>query len=342
MMQSTPGISDGRPESSDECGCTADAATQSAQIPPRFEDLEGSGVGAHDPAMAMEGHNYYLFCTGPGIAFRTSADGKRWSMPTRVFDRAVSWTGPTIPGSRDHYWAPDISYFNHRWHLYYAVSTFGHNRSAIGLATNTTLDPTKPGYRWEDEGPAVQSYSTDNFNAIDPSICLDEKGQPWMAFGSFWSGIKIVPIDPATGKPRDLELVPISIASRPRPGAIEAPCIIRHGGWFYLFASFDFCCRGVNSTYNIRVGRSKSISGPYADREGKPMLDDGGTSVLATHGRWHGPGGNSIMRDGRKDLLVYHSYDAEANGMPKLRIEPIRWDKEGWPSVASAGLPPTK
>jgi len=324
-----------------DCGCDDMEPQQSAANSSSAVDmLEGNGVRAHDPSMAKEGRNYYMFCTGPGISMRSSTDKQAWSMPIRVFEKALPWTVTTIPGSRDYYWAPDISFFNHKWHLYYAVSTFGKNRSAIGLATNVTLDPKRSDFKWVDEGPAFQSYPTDNYNAIDPNIAFDEHGQPWLSFGSFWSGIKIFKVEPLTGKPEKPDQPPIGIASRPRPGAIEAPFIVRHGRFFYLFTSFDVCCRGVNSTYNIRIGRSQHISGPYIDKDGKDMMDNGGTLVLATNGRWHGPGGNSVLRDGRKDLLVYHSYDGNDNGAPKLRIEPITWDKEAWPHVPSAESAP--
>lgn len=317
------------------CGCGPEEPQVQTTPAPGLDSIEGNGVGAHDPSMAKEGRTYYMFCTGPGIAYRTSTDRVHWTLPGRVFDTALPWTTKEIPGFRGFYWAPDISFFNHKWHLYYAVSTFGKNRSAIGLATNVTLDPKRPDYKWVDEGPAFQSYATNDYNAIDPNIAFDEHGHPWLSFGSFWSGIKILPIDASTGKPATPDVIPTGIASRPRPGAIEAPFIVRHGKSFYLFASFDFCCRGVNSTYNIRVGRASNIAGPYVDKDGKPMMESGGTLVLGTEGRWHGPGGNSVMRDGRRDLMVYHSYDANANGAPRLRIEEINWDREGWPHVPS-------
>ena len=315
------------------CGCTEDIVTQETKTNPGFDMLEGNGVRAHDPSMAKEGHTYYMFCTGPGISMRISTDRHKWSYPIKVFEHPVAWSATTIPGSRDFYWAPDISFFNHKWHLYYAVSTFGKNRSAIGLATNETLDPTSPKYKWVDEGPAFQSYPTDSYNAIDPNIAFDEQGTPWMSFGSFWSGLKIVKLDIHTGKPADPSQPPIAIAGRERPGAIEAPFIVHHGKYFYLFASFDFCCRGVNSTYNIRIGRATSISGPYIDKDGKNMTDGGGSSLLASEGRWHGPGGNSVLRDGHKDFIVYHAYDGNQNGAPMLRIEPLSWDHEAWPHV---------
>lgn len=292
---------------------------------------------AHDPVIAKDGRNYYVYTTGPGIAVQSSPDMKQWKPEPRVLDPAPAWTATTIPGSRDFYWAPDISFFNGKWHLYYSVSTFGKNRSAIGFATNETLDPSKPNYKWEDQGPCFQSYAADNYNAIDPNIVLDDHKQPWLSFGSFWSGIQIIKLDPNTGKPADPSAKPLRIAGRPhepgQPGAIEAPFIFRHGRDYYLFASFDFCCRGVSSTYNVRVGRARQVEGPYLDRDGKAMADGGGTLVVAGEGRWHGTGHNAVFRDKRKDYIVYHAYDGEDNGAPKLRIEPLAWDREGWPKV---------
>ena len=262
MMNS--GLGNSTPVTAD-CGCegsSSEAQVEQAAITPKLDQIDGNGVRAHDPSMAKEGRSYTMFCTGPGISMRSSTDRVNWTLPIRVFEKALPWTNTTIPGSRDFYWAPDISFFNHKWHLYYAVSTFGKNRSAIGLATNATLDPKSPSYKWVDEGPAFQSYATDNYNAIDPNISFDEKGKPWLSVGSFWSGIKILPIDLATGMPERPKDPPIGIANRPeKPGAIEAPFIVRHGRSFYLFSSFDFCCRGIRSTYNIRVGRSSSIFG---------------------------------------------------------------------------------
>ena len=185
-----------------------------------------------------------------------------------------------VPGLRG-IWAPDISYFNGKYHLYYSASTFGSNRSSIGLATNQTLDPSSDRFSWEDQGKIISSFVTDDWNAIDPNIVIDEEGEPWLSFGSFWSGIKMRKIDPANGKLSSKDTKLYSLASRRRspelPGAIEAPVIIRSSGYYYLFVSFDFCCRGINSTYNIRVGRSKLFTGPYVDREGRDMMEDGGT-----------------------------------------------------------------
>ena len=147
-------------------------------------------------------------------------------------------------------------------------------------------------------------------------------------------------IDPVTGKLSNKDENLYSLASRPRtkdsPGAIEAPAIIRKDNYYYLFVSFDFCCRGADSTYNIRVGRSRRLTGPYTDRSGKPMLAGGGTMVLTGGSRWRGPGHCAILHDKDGDKIVYHAYDANARGASTLRLASLIWDSEEWPTIELA------
>jgi beta-xylosidase len=194
-----------------------------------------------------------------------------------------------------------------------------------------------------DHGKVVESRAWHDFNAIDPNLVIVGKGRSWLAFGSFWSGIKLVEIDRRTGKPDQSGENLLSIAARPRRKAIEAPFIVSKNGYYYLFASFDFCCKGADSTYNIVVGRSRDVTGPYQDRSGRPMTNGGGTLVLAGYGHVRGPGHNAVLLDGERDWLVHHFYDANANGIPTLQIRPLTWDADGWP-IAGKPLegPPAK
>ena len=205
------------------------------------------------------------------------------------------------------------------------------------MATNVTLDPESPDYRWQDEGLVIASRLTDNWNAIDPNFVLDGEGQPWLAFGSYWSGLKLRKLDPATGKLAANDTTLYSLAQRVGGNtAIEAPFIFQHGDYYYLFVSFDACCQGAASTYNVRVGRAETITGPYVDQAGVPMLEGGGTLILSAYDRWRGPGHNGLYQDeAGTDWLVYHAYDAKEVGIPKLRIEAISWDEAGWPQLAS-------
>lgn len=298
------------------------------------DELEGDIRQVHDPTIIKQGETYFVFSTRAGIAIRCSKDLIHWRLCGDVFAHLPEWAVKDVPGLRG-LWAPDVSYFSGKFHLYYSVSTFGSNRSSIGLATNETLDVASEKYRWVDQGKVIGSNREDDWNAIDPNVAFDEHDQPWLAFGSFWGGIKLRKLDLVTGKLSSQDSNLYSLASRTSPGAIEAPTIIRKADYYYLFVSFDLCCRGKDSTYNIRVGRARRITGPYVDRSGKPMMDGGGTLVVAGGGRWAGPGHCAVLQEKDADRLVYHAYDTEWNGVPTLRISTIQWDAESWPTVSN-------
>lgn len=308
---------------------------------PQMLPLSGD-LAVHDPALIRQSDTFYLFATGNRRAgvlpIRCSKDLYHWARGGSVFDALPDWAVKEIPAARNA-WAPDISRYRGKYHLYYSVSTFGKNDSAIGLATNRTLDPNSPDYRWTDEGLVVRSHAgRDDWNAIDPQLVIQDEQNIWLCWGSFWGGIMMRRVAPATGKLSMTDTTLHNLARRPRtggqPGAIEAPFIIRHECWWYLFASFDFCCRGVNSTYNIRVGRAPAVTGPYADRAGVPMTEGGGTLVIeATTPGWRGPGHQAVLQDISGDYLVFHAYDGKT-GRSELKISTLVWDN-GWPRVAA-------
>lgn len=301
----------------------------------RMIEPEGFTQRIHDPVLAKEGDTYYVFSTGSRLIVICSKDLTVWEWCGRVFEDTPRWVKEAVPGVGD-LWAPDIAFFNGKWHLYYAGSTFGENGSVIGLATNRTLDRESPDYAWVDEGLVIASQPGDNWNAIDANFALDENGQPWLVFGSYWSGLKMRKLDPATGLLAKDDTQLYAIAAHAQPGGpIEAPFIIRRGDYFYLFASFDSCCQGADSTYNVRVGRATAITGPYVDKENRPMLEGGGSLILSAYGQWRGPGHNGVYQEGDTFWFVYHAYDAKQVGIPKLRIESLGWDAEGWPFLAS-------
>jgi len=310
---------------------------------PQILQVSGDITPVHDPAIIKAGDTYYLFTTGGDI--RRSKDLRTWSRCGRVFDKLPAWVNTEIPGVKGGYWAPDISFYRDQYRLYYAVSTFGKNDSAIGLATNKTLDPDSPEYRWMDEGMVFRSHHVDDFNAIDPNLVTDKQGRQWLNFGSFWGGIKMRRIDPATGKLSNDDQTLYSLASRPHApypatlegppttDAIEAPFIVRHGSFYYLFVSFDFCCHGASSTYYVVVGRSKEVTGPYVDKGGNLMTQGGGTRLTRGTSLWRGPGHEAVLlQEHGPDIMIFHAYDA-ATGKPYLQISTISW-KGGWPDVA--------
>ena len=319
--------------------CRATPPSVPATPSPAFDATRG----VHDPAVAKENGVYWLYSTGGGIPIRRSTDLVHWDTAGHVFAGAIpAWAPSVIPGVQSP-WAPDISFFAGRWHLYYALSTFGSQHSAIALVTSATLDPADARYGWRDEGVVLESHpDTSTFNAIDPNVAFDAAGNPWLAWGSFWGGIKLRRLDAATGKLSATDSTTYSLAARvdtaARQGpldsqAIEAPFLVRHGDWFYLFASYDLCCRGSASTYNVRVGRAHAITGPYVDAAGVPLTAGGGTVVLQSMGRVRGPGGESVLADSGRDYLVHHFYDDLAHGAPTLQLRPIIWDADGWPRI---------
>ena len=297
-------------------------------------ELDPSGdVFTHDPAFVAgeAGEPSFVYSTGNGqvadgnIQVRRSDDGEAWEYAGEVWAEKPSWLEEAVPGV-DNLWAPELFEHDGTWYLYYSASTFGQNRSVIALATNTTLDPADADYEWVDRGAVIASDGTD-FNAIDPGI-VEADGTPWLSFGSFWSGIRMVQLEWPSGLRVD-DAEPLRLADRQAPpNAIEAPYIIAHDDAYYLFVSKGFCCRGVDSTYSIVVGRSETIDGPYLDANGVSLLEDGGTIVLETDGSRIGPGGQSLSGG----YLAFHYYDGDADGMFRLGLLPIEWH-DGWPVV---------
>ncbi|GAA2806289.1 arabinan endo-1,5-alpha-L-arabinosidase [Saccharopolyspora taberi] len=302
-------------------------------VPASAADYPGPGVvtgdlASHDPSMVRTDAGYLLFATHDRVETRTSPDRIRFDRTGSAFETAPSWVYDYNPDG--DVWAPDTSFHNGQYWMYYSASTTGSNHSAIGVATSPTGLPGT----WQDHGVVHSTTTGDDHNAIDPNLLVDSRGRWWLSFGSFWTGVRMFQLDPATGKRHPTDQTLHRLASRPEePHAVEAPAIIEHGGQYYLFVSFDLCCRGVDSTYRIMVGRSADPTGPYLDRDGKPMADGGGTEILAGHDTIIGPGGQSVMPDSDGDLLVYHYYDATAGGDHRLGINLLGWDDQGWPYV---------
>ena len=312
----------------------------------------------HDPVMAFEDGTYYLLSTGMGISWATSEDRHTWTVqPTMFMNEVPQWTHDFVPGFRNHVWAPDIIRWHGRWWLMYSCSTFGKNTSAIGLLSTRSLAHPE----WTDEGCVVASNSPKSldatahvdWNAIDPNIVIDRNDQPWLTFGSFWDGIQLVRLDstlhimqgfqPSTiarryGSPMPAIENPTSEFAG--PNAIEAPFIYQRDGWYYLFVSWDYCCRGSQSTYRVVCGRSRNITGPYVDREGKPMLEGGGTLVIEGDKTQFEAAGHCAVYDlpttgkPQQTLFICHGYSVPMNGQSILVQRVLEWE-EGWPK----GLP---
>jgi arabinan endo-1,5-alpha-L-arabinosidase len=287
---------------------------------------------AHDPSTIIrEGDRYYCFTTGVGIVAKVSDDLKAWRDLKPIFPSPPDWTKEAVPEFRGHFWAPDVAKFGERYWVYYSVSSFGKQVSALGVVSSPTLDPEKPEHVWTDHGPVIRSKVGDPYNAIDPAVFVEDD-RVWLTFGSHWTGIYLFEVDPRTGLRKDASQEPIQLANYK---AIEAPYITKRGEWYYLFVNFDRCCNGKESTYNIRVGRSRTVTGPYVDRDGKDMREGGGTMVLKTEGDRIGPGHAGIYVENGVEYFSFHYYDgATEKGTPTLGIRTISWDSEGWPIAA--------
>ena len=329
---------------------TADVCAQdntqgnNQNTPPRRREFrfDAQNPDVHDPVLAFENGTYYVFSTGFNVGSMTSKDLKTWKPGRSVLPETPQWAVEQIRGYRGHTWAPDICKVGDKWYLYYSCSSFGKNTSAIGVATNKTLDPESPDYKWVDLGKVIESKRGDNYNCIDPNLIIDDKGTPWLTFGSFWDGIQLVQLESdlktPVGKPQ-------TIARHTNPDAvpeegieannneIEAPFIIKEGKYYYLFASAGLCCRGMRSTYHTIVGRSKKINGPYKDQKGKLMTKGGGTTILGRDDKYVGAGHNGAAKVNGQWYFVAHGYDRALNGASKLVVKKIDF-KNGWPVLS--------
>lgn len=299
---------------------------------------------AHDPStMIKDGSRYYIFYTSVGIRCKYTTDLRNWSYGGIVFPSIPAWVTNAVPDFDGNYWAPDIAYFNGRYNLYYSVSSWGTIDSAIGLVTSPSL--TSP--TWNDQGKVIQSDAlweagadTDltSYNCIDPCVLVDTNGTVWLSFGSYSDGILVMQIDPTTGKRLNPGVAPTKIANNGAAffsNTTEGSCIYQHGGYYYLFLNFGGCCSGIDSTYNIRVGRSSSVTGPYLDRDGNNMVNGGGTMLLESTGRFIGPGHAAIMNDNGTNWFTYHYYDGNNSGIATLGLTRLTWTDDDWPALTN-------
>src|SRR5579885_1279313 len=299
----------------------------------------------HDPGtMRKDGTNYFIFGDGTGISGIKSSDLRNWSPASTVFPNGPpAWTTNAVPGgSPNYFWAPDLAYFNGLWHVYYAYSQWGTINSVIGMATSPSLNSPV----WTDRGKVVQSNypattntDTTAYNCIDPSIYVAANGTVWMSYGSYSSGILVVQIDPATGMRLNSNSIGTQVANNAAGGGWgsteEGSCIYQHGGYWYLFVNQGGCCNGTYSTYNIRVGRSSSPTGPYYDRNGVDLNHGGGTMFLESTARYIGPGHAAISDDNGTNWFTYHFYDGLNNGYPTVGMNQLYWSADGWPVLTN-------
>jgi arabinan endo-1,5-alpha-L-arabinosidase len=273
--------------------------------------LDGQ-VQIHDPSTIVQ-CNGRFYTYGTGGSCLISDDG--WT-----------WRRGVTPARRGM--APDIIHLGDRYYLYVAANIGGQPKAAINMIWNKTLDPNSPDYKWEEGGVVASSDGVEFCNAIDPGLLLDPTdGKLWLTYGSYFGYLRLVQLDPKTGKRLDPDDKPVDIAIN-----CEASVMIYHEGWYYLLATHGSCCRGADSGYNIRVGRARKVTGPFLDHTGLDMLKGGGKLFVGSGGSVIGPGhfGLLDLGDGVQKFSCHYEADLDRGGASVLDIRPVLW-KDGWP-----------
>jgi arabinan endo-1,5-alpha-L-arabinosidase len=279
--------------------------------------LDGQ-IGIHDPStIALCDGKFYTYGTGG---------------TTLVSDDGWTWRRGVTPARRGM--APDIIHIGDRYYLYVAANIGAQPKAAINMLWSKSLDPNSPDYKWEEGGVVASSDGVEDCNAIDPGLLLDPNdGRLWMVYGSYFGYIRLVELDPKTGKR-------VNPNDQPRNIAInsEASILIHHDGWYYLLVTHGSCCRGADSGYNIRMGRARKVTGPYLDHTGLDMIQGGGALFLGSSDRLIGPGhfGLIDLGDGAQKFSMHYEADLDRGGASVLDIRPLLW-RDGWP-VAGENL----
>jgi arabinan endo-1,5-alpha-L-arabinosidase len=268
----------------------------------------------HDPSTIVECNGkYYTFGTGSGGLM--SEDGWVWN------------SGAVRPGGGA---APDAIKIGDRYLVVYGSTgggLGGGHDGRINTMWNKTLDPTSPDFKYSDPIVVASSANMEDCDAIDPGLLLDPTtGRLWLSYGTYFGYIRMVELDPKTGmRVKGNKAINVAIDC-------EATDLMYRDGWYYLLGTHGTCCDGANSTYNIVVGRSKKVTGPYLDNMGRDMIEGGGKMVLAAGGRVTGPGhfGRYILADGVEKMSCHFEADLDLSGRSVLSIRPLLW-KNGWP-----------
>ena len=287
--------------------------------PPELVPLVGF-VDGHDPSALFDAGKLWIVSGSLGVSVRTTSDLVNVEDEGQILQEKPAWVATEVPDAVS-IWSPELVYFEGLYHLYYAVSTLGSSRSCIGHATAQVLAVSST---WQDRGPVICSKADDEYNAIDPNVLVTTDGRAWLAFGSYLGGIRVAELN-ATGE--RLLSEPVTVAARPNSGgALQASALAEHGDYYYLFVSF-----GAEASHRLMMGRATAIEGPYLDKSGTPLLDGGGSPLVAADARFRGPGSNDIFEVDGKNYNIYHAYDADRNGASTLRLSELEWDEAGWP-----------
>lgn len=269
-------------------------------------------IGIHDPSTLIKcDGKFYTYGTGGNPL--VSDDGWTWR----------TGSVPLVTGL-----APDVIRLGDRYYMYVARNVGAQPKAEITMISNRTLDAESPNFKWENGGVVASTDGVEDCNGIDPGVLLDPKtGKLWLTYGSYFGYIRVVELDPATGKRVDPKSRPMDIAIN-----CEAPIMIFHNDWYYLLATHGSCCQGANSNYNIRVGRACGPAGPFLDHDGLDMMEGGGKLFLGSESRVVGAGhfGRLDLGDGVEVFSYHYEADLDRGGVSVLAIRPLLW-RDGWP-----------
>ena len=299
--------------------------------------LEGAPRGNSCPEVTRYKDKYYAYVMAHGIGIKQSDDMIHWQqigtampMPSNSStELSFAWQEEEIPGG--NFVAPGVYKIGEQYCLYYAVTTEGSQESFIGMLTNTTLDPAEEGYDWVDKGIVLRSHYADPYNCIDPNVFIDVDGQPWLVWGSWWEGIFMRKIDPATGYLDETDPQLHHLASYgPGEKGVEAPYLIYRDGWYYLFVAQGNMDQG---SYLFKVARSKNIFGPYQDSDGELAMEGHYELVTSSQQGVRSPGHASVFQDVDGTYYLVSEYFGDDNYC-KLYIGTLEWTEDGWPYSA--------
>ncbi len=296
----------------------------------------------HDPTMYRDENGYILMSTNNNLAMWTSEDMVKWSAKGQIFSDSPQWLKDAVGGKTDGIWAPDLFHFNNQYGVFYCGSVFGKRTSAIGVVTNANLDFSSPADGWTDQGEVTRTTNSNNYNAIDADVVVTPDGEYWMTYGS-WNagGIRLIKLDPKTGKQASDDKTNYQIATRGGSG-IEGPSLIEHGGQYFLFTAWDVCCKQGDeieqTTYKTAMGRADKVNGTYVDRNGKNLNDGGGTILMQRYSRYVGPGGGEAFKDLNRIRFVHHYYDLTGDKFNHIHIRDVVFSDDNWPEMGQPFL----
>ncbi|KAI0477565.1 glycoside hydrolase family 43 protein [Xylariaceae sp. FL0804] len=297
----------------------------------------GTCTNTHDPSVVRRSDGtYFRFSTGGEIAVYTAPD---LTGPWTYEGAAIAGGSSIDLAGNTDLWAPDVSLVGDTYYLYYAVSTFGVQDSAIGYATSTSLDVGT----WTDHGSCgVRSYEGSSaYNAIDPNLVAAADGTYYLTFGSFWDDLYQVKMNsPPTSVASGTSSY--QVADDPATTSEEGAFVYQYGEYYYLFYSAGQCCNldtdppAAGDEYHIMVCRSTSATGGYVDADGVACTEGGGTLVLESHDLVYAPGGQGVLDDPTYGAVLYYHYNDLTYGYSDADIY-FGWNtidfSSGWPVV---------